>query len=250
MDIHSENRKILGVIGGLGPMASAYFMRLVTEMTDAKTDQEHIEILLHSKPQIPDRTGFIIGESKESPLPGMLEAGQGLRRSGADIIAIPCVTAHFFQKTLEEEIGIPVLNAIEDAAEVLKQAGVKTAGIMATDGTVKSELFPKVFKDHGLECVIPSADRQRDVMHVIYHNVKAGIPIEKDRFMGITRELFDKGAEAVILGCTELSIMKRDNPDILQWGGARHGFLDILEVLAQSSVRKCGKLKAEYEKLI
>ena len=89
--------KILGVIGGLGPMATAYFVQLVTQMTDAVTDQEHIEMIIHSKPSIPDRTKYILGLSKDNPLPLLLSVEDSLIEQGANIIAIPCITAHFFQ---------------------------------------------------------------------------------------------------------------------------------------------------------
>ena len=82
-------------------MATVYFMQLLTQMSDAKSDQEHMEILLHSKPQIPDRTRFIIGQSKENPFPPMVEIGIDLKSQGADLIAVPCITAHYFQKKLE-----------------------------------------------------------------------------------------------------------------------------------------------------
>lgn len=250
MSDFEKEKKILGVIGGLGPLASAYFMRLVTEMTDAKIDQDHIEILMHSMPQIPDRTGFILGESQASPLPQMLEAGRGLVKGGAEVIAIPCITAHFFQKTLENELGVIVLNAIEESCKTVKAAGIKKVGIMATDGTVKSGLFQKVFEKQGVECVVPGTEGQQNVMHIIYNNVKAGIPIEKNLFLGVTRELFDKGAECVLLGCTELSIMKRDNPELFISENTGFRFLDVLEVLAGKSVQMCGRLNAKYEKLI
>ncbi len=246
----TKEKRILGVIGGLGPLASAYFIRLVTEMTDAKVDQDHIEILMHSMPQIPDRTGFILGESQASPLPQMLEAGRGLVAGGAKIIAIPCITAHFFQKTLENELGVTVLNAIEESCKVVKAAGIKKVGIMATDGTVRSGLFQKVFEKQGVGCVVPGANNQQNVMHIIYKNVKAGLPIEKNLFLGVTRELFDNGAECVLLGCTELSIMKRDNPELFSVDISGFKFLDVLEVLARKSVQTCGRLSAKYEKLI
>ena len=245
-----RNKKILGVIGGLGPMASAYFLRLVTEMTDAATDQEHIEVMLHSAPQIPDRTSFIIGESDVSPLPDMLRVGRSLVNAGADIIAIPCITAHFFQKKLEDELGVRVINAIEEVGTVLKNAGITTAGVMATDGTVQSELFQRSFGRYGISVVTPDKDGQADVMHLIYENVKAGLPADKDRFGDVSHGLYEKGAEVIILGCTELSVLKRDNPVLLKGYGKRKGYLDVLDVLAAAAVKECGKLKREYVKLI
>ena len=115
--------KILGVIGGLGPMATVYFLQLLTQMSEAQTDQEHMEILIHSKPRIPDRTRYILGQSKESPLPGMIQVGRQLAEQGAEILAIPCITAHYFHRQLEEGIGIPVINAIEETADYLKKQG-------------------------------------------------------------------------------------------------------------------------------
>ena len=89
--------KKAGIIGGLGPKAMVYFLQLITEMTDAKTDQEHMELLIHSMPQTPDRTKFILGKSSENPLPFMMESGKELVSRGAEFIAIPCITAHYFQ---------------------------------------------------------------------------------------------------------------------------------------------------------
>ena len=97
--------KTLGVIGGLGPMATAYFLQLVTQMSDAKTDQDHMEIIMLSKPSIPDRTKYIIGQSADNPVGEMILAGKKLKEDGADLIAIPCITAHYFHDELEKEMA-------------------------------------------------------------------------------------------------------------------------------------------------
>ena len=120
--------KKVGIIGGLGPMAMVYFMQLITEMTDAATDQEHIELIVHSKPQTPDRTGYILDHSKDNPLPVLTEVGKELLGCGADFIAIPCITAHYFQKELEKQIGCKILHAIEETATYLLSENVKTVG--------------------------------------------------------------------------------------------------------------------------
>ena len=101
--------KKLGIIGGLGPMATVYFLQLITQMSEARVDQEHMEILLHSKPSIPDRTRFILGLSDENPLKEMIEIGLELKGQGAEAIAIPCITAHYFHNELEEALQMPVL---------------------------------------------------------------------------------------------------------------------------------------------
>ena len=103
---------LLGVIGGLGPMATACFMELVTGMTDAATDQEHLRMLVYSAPDIPDRTQFILGQSDRSPLPGIVEVGRALTAMGADVIAIPCMTAHYFHREIAGQVPARILNAI------------------------------------------------------------------------------------------------------------------------------------------
>lgn len=235
--------KKLGVIGGLGPMATVYFLQLVTQMSHAETDQEHMEIFLHSNPRIPDRTRYILGRSGENPLPMMIQAGRGLVSQGAELIAVPCVTAHYFHGELEEGIGVPIINAPLETALCLKEAGIFRAGIMATDGTVASGLLQKVLEGQGIECILPDGEGQAKVMSLIYEDVKAGRPPEPEKWKDVSGQLFDRGAEVVLLGCTELSLIKRDFP-------LGPGFLDILEVLARKAVLSCGRLRDEYRDLV
>ncbi len=235
--------KKLGVIGGLGPMATAYFLQLLVQMTEARTDQEHIEVLLHSKPQIPDRTRFILGQSREDPLPQMVEIGRELAGQGAELIAVPCVTAHYFQKKLEDSIGIPVVDTIRETALSLKAAGVTKAGILATDGTIESGLFQRAFAGEGISAMLPDRAGQQAVMQIIYQNVKAGQPVDSAAFWRGAEGLFGQGAQAVLLACTELSLVKRDF-------GLGEGFLDVMEVLARKAVLICGRLKGQYECLL
>lgn len=229
--------KRLGVIGGLGPMATVYFLQLITQMSDARTDQEHMDIIVHSKPQIPDRTRYILGQSSENPLPMMAEVGKGLVQNGAELIAIPCITGHYFRKQLEEEIGVPIIDAIEETALYLEGEGIQKVGITATDGTVACGLLQERLKAHGIISVLPGQEGQRQVMRLIYEDIKGGKQPDLQPFELVAQQLFDEGAQAVLLACTELSLVRRD---------LGVGFLDILEVLARKSVLSCGKLKKEY----
>lgn len=235
--------KKLGVIGGLGPMATVYFLQLVTQMSQAGTDQEHMEILLHSNPRIPDRTGYILDRSRESPLPMMIQTGQGLAAQGAELIAIPCVTAHYFRKQLEEALKAPIIDALGETALCLKDAGISRAGIMATDGTIACGLFQDVLIRQGIECVLPDKENQAQVMSLIYDEVKAGKPADVAKLEAVSGQLFREGAEVALLACTELSLVKRDF-------SLGTGYLDVLEVLARKAVISCGRLKKEYESLI
>ncbi len=109
--------KKLGIIGGLGPMATSYFMRRIIELTDARTDQENIEMIIYNCPSIPDRTGYILGRSSESPLPKIEEIAHELEHQNVDYIAMPCITAHYFHDQLADSVFIPVSNGIKEAAE-------------------------------------------------------------------------------------------------------------------------------------
>lgn len=239
--------KKLGVIGGLGPMATAYFMSLVIDMTKANTDQEHIESIILMRPDTPDRTGFILGKSTNNPLPYLLKMEEDVCAMGAKVIAMPCITAHYFQKELEEAIkdkeDTVFIDGISKAAIYLKDKGIKKCGIMATDGTINSQLFQNKFAQYGIESIVPDELNQKKVMGFIYDNVKAGKAVDVNEFNKVADSLKDNGAQVILLGCTELSMIKRD----YKLGA---GILDILDVLARESVLLCAELKEEYNDLI
>ncbi len=235
--------KKLGVIGGLGPMATALFLKMIVEMTDADSDQEHIECIVYDCPKIPDRTKYILGQSDEDPAPMMMDFGKRLADQGASVIAIPCITATYFHPQVRAAAQIPVINAIEEMCKYFKKHDISCAGLMATSGTVGSGLFQKIFQENGLRLVVPSHERQLDIMHVIYQNVKAGKPVELERFFGVAEDLWQQGAHVLILGCTELSVVRENYPI-----GA--GYMDALQLMAKCAVEACGTLRPEYEDII
>ena len=235
--------KTLGVIGGLGPAATALFLQMVIEMTDAGTDQEHIHILIDCCPQIPDRTGYILKKSKDSPAVPMIEIGNSLARAGAELIAIPCITSNYFYEEFRKKIPVPVINTVAEIKKILTGAGISSVGLMATSGTIASGLFQKAFNTDGGRLILPSDELQKDVMSLIYDNVKAGKPADMERFSKVSDALKNDGAEVIILGCTELSVIKRDEKP-------GSGYLDALEVIAKTAVETCGTLKEEYSRLL
>lgn len=233
----------LGVIGGLGPMATAYYMELMIRMTDAKRDQDHPEVIIMNVPSIPDRTAFILGKSQADPCGPMVELGRQLKGLGCSVVATPCVTAHYFHETLQEQIGLPVIHVIRRTAELLRQAGIRRVGLMATDGTVCSGIFQRQVEEQGMELVLPSEAGQKGVMTLIYDQVKAGIQPDMELFAAIRDDLRCSGAEVIVLGCTELSLLKKAQD-------LGDGILDALEVLAKESVLACGKaVKPEFDRL-
>ena len=237
-------KKTLGVIGGLGPMATASFLELITKMTKAGSDQEHLHVLIDSEPRTPDRTGFLTGEKTEDPFPWLLKGGRNVAAMGAEVLAMPCNTAHAFYDRLQAELKLPFVHLIRETAKVLQQAGVKTIGLMATEGTVKTGLYQRELEQFGIHTAAPDQELQQQVHHLIFQNVKANRPAEMDRFRAVQEYLKAQGAEVIVLGCTELSVIKKNE-------NVGPGFLDAMEVLAAKSVEACGAELAEgYERLI
>jgi aspartate racemase len=200
----------LGVIGGMGPMATALFMQMIIEHTDASCDQEHLPMIVRHLPYIPDRTSFILGNSNHSPAPYIKEAALKLQKEGVAQIAVPCVTSHFFHDEIQKDVSIPVLDGLEDAAEVLEEKGYKKVGVMATNGTVSSGLFTKALSDKNIDCIYPDETHQQYVMDVIYDCVKSNRIADKDKVQKVLSYLQYTGAEVVVLGCTELSLIPKE----------------------------------------
>lgn len=235
-----NDTNILGVLGGLGPMATAYYLELMIKMTDAATDQEHLQSIVMNFPTVPDRTAYILGRSDQSPVASMVALGRQLKAMGAGIIATPCITAHYFHRDLQEGIGLPMIHGIACVARHLASGGISRVGLMATDGTVQSGIFQRQVEELGMELILPDEEGQAAVMALIYDQVKAGQTPDLALFASVKEQLRQKGAQVVVLGCTELSLLKKEAP-------LGDGILDALEVLALESVLACGKpVKPEF----
>ncbi len=229
----NKTPKVLGVLGGLGPMASVYFYELITKHTFAQKDQDHIDIILNSRATTPDRTAFILGESGENPFDIMAEDAKRLVTYGAQAIAIPCNTAHFFYDKINECIDIPILNMVDATVETAKKSGGKT-GILATTGTVKSKTYQRVCEKQAMSFAVPDNEHQKYLMSIIYDCIKCGKPADMEIFNKITNHMREQGCSTLILGCTELSIVKRDEK-------LDDFFIDSMEVLAKSAIELFGK---------
>lgn len=225
-------------------MATAYYMELVVKMTEAKYDREHVPMIIYNKPAVPDRTEYILGKSKDSPLDAMVTIGKSLVNLGVEHIAIPCITAHYFYDELLKNIGVPIINMLGETAQYLKANRVDKVGIMATDGTIWGGFFKAELESKGIKVVTPGEIGQKKVMSIIYDDIKANRPFNLESFKSVEKELKDMGAQVIILGCTELSLIKRD-------GKTGEGFIDAMEVLAARSIELSGAvLKEEYKNLI
>ena len=226
-------KPLLGILGGLGPMASAYFYELICAHTKASCDQEHIDIILSSRASTPDRTSYIIGESPDNPLPYMIEDAKRLEAYGADAIVIPCNTAHYFIDEVRKSVSVSVPSIIEETSHYLKRAGAKKAGILATNGTLASGSYQTKLRLDGLDYEAPDEKYQRWLMELIYGDIKSGGKIDFDKFYAIVDHMKNKGCDRMILGCTELSLIKRAI-------GEDDCLTDSLEVLAYCAIKLCG----------
>ncbi|MDO4436781.1 MAG: amino acid racemase [Coriobacteriaceae bacterium] len=207
------DKPVLGVLGGVGPLATAYFMELVIKKTPAERDQDNIPMIVFNDPQIPDRTSYILDRNNPDPLPEMERVVLWLENAGADYIAIPCNTAHFFYEQISDAASIPVLNIMrETTTHIVETYGAHaTIGLLATDGTVASGVFQSYLSDAGLSVVTPSAKDQADiVMPLIYERIKRNLPYDPAAFLDLARRMHEDGCDAVIVGCTELSVVYQD----------------------------------------
>ena len=228
------NAVTLGILGGLGPMSGIRFCEMLTAHTRVSADQEHIDFLLSSKATTPDRTDYILGRSECNPAPIMRAEVDKLVAAGADLIAIPCNTAHYFYDAIAASCPVPIINIIDQTVEFCRQNQIRRVGVLATEGTVSSGAYESVLRRAGLEYLTCTPEEQQAVSHIIYSQIKQGLPPDTKAFRQISEALRLRGAEALILGCTELSLLK-------EMLGADGSYIDSLEVLACAAIRLCGK---------
>ncbi len=225
---------LLGVLGGLGPMSTFLFCEMLTAHTKASCDADHMDMIISSRATTPDRTAFILGKSDQDPLPVMQEETERLCRAGAELIVIPCNTAHYFYDGLQKNCPIPILNIIHETVAFLLQSGVHRFGLLATEGTVTSRAYHRVCEPLGLHCEIPTEQEQRIVTDLIYGKIKQNKPVDSASLISLAESMQARGCEVIVLGCTELSLLKAKGLD-------KGIFVDSLEVLAYRTILACGK---------
>ena len=224
-------KKTLGIIGGVGPLATMLIGEMVVRRTKAQKDQEHVHTIIDNDTSIPDRTAYILDNSKENPVPYLQRDAKKLAEYGAGVICIPCNTAHSFYEELQATTSVPVLHMIRETAKRAKELGAKHVGILATDGTLTTKVYQTALEEQGIVPVVPDEATQKQVMSVIYDYVKAGYDVPKDVWAPIEQAM--AGCDRIILGCTELSIVNKE----LKLGTC---YIDSLIVLAESAIIACG----------
>ncbi len=232
----ADKDQTIGILGGMGPGATADLFQKIIEETPAKSDQQHIPVVIVSDPRIPDRTEAILRGGPD-PVPLMLKSASTCVRAGADFLIMPCNTAHYFHQEIQNGLSIPLLHMMEEVADHLRRAypEIRRLGLLATTGTVQSGLYQDAFSAANLAVELPEAHDQEAVMEGIYgaEGVKSGGYEMPNRvFRQVSESLIERGAEAIIAGCTEIPLAL--HPEDV--GGAV--LIDPTRILAQAAVRK------------
>ena len=228
-----QHEQVIGILGGMGPAATADFYTKLVGRTRARRDQDHPRTVIWSDPTIPDRTQALLGHG-EDPSPWMMRGLRHLEDAGATLIAVPCNTAHAFVPALQARISVPILHMIEETVELLAVRGIRAVGLLATTGTCRTGLYQGFADARGLDVLVPDFAAQEKVMDAILQ-IKGGntSPQVGRSLAEAAAGLRAQGAQAVIAGCTEI-------PLALTQQMLRVPLIDPTGVLADAALRQAG----------
>lgn len=234
-------KKKIGIMGGMGPSAGCDLHEKIIRLTPANCDQEHFHVVLDTNINIADRTAYILDHMKremlegkdipsggadivkdilqtyeisdvapQSPRDEIIKSAKFLESAGCDIIGMSCVTAHYFENDIIEAIDTKFVSITECVAKALADKNIKKAALLITDGSLCGQTFEPHFKKHNIEAVYPNLDEQKLIMDLVYKYIKPGnydqINEVKGRVWALIEHYKSQGAQAFILGCTELPI--------------------------------------------
>ena len=227
------NDKVLGVLGGMGPLASAQFMLRLTLLTPAQRDQDHIPAILWSDPRIPDRMEAKFAGGAD-PLPWFLRANHGLEQAGCGAVVIPCNTAHGWYEDMRAATRLPIPHIVDAVAQDLVRQGITGGkiGVMGTAATLRMRLYQDRLEALGYRCITPDQDQMDRLVSPAIAMVKANrIAASHTPAMAAARDLMDRGAVAVVLGCTELPLAAQAGP------AADFPMADSIDALARAAIQ-------------
>ena len=226
-----QQEKCAGILGGMGPDATVDFMSRLLRLVEAQEDSDHIRCIVDNNPKVPSRIKALFEGGQEDPAPCLMDMARRLEVWGADFLVMPCNTAHYYHGQIQSAVRIPVLNMITLTAKAVQQKfpHLRKAGILATSATVRVGLYEKAFGELGIETLYPDAPEQAALLALIKH-IKAGQLGEDQRAALIAsgRHVLEKGAQALVLACTELSVMAPQKGEL--------PFVDASQVLAEETV--------------
>ena len=226
--------RVLGVLGGMGPLASAHFMMRLTLLTRAERDQDHVPAILWSDPRVPDR-GLAARGVGPDPLPYLVRGLHGLAAAGCGAVAIPCNTAHGWIDGMRAATKLPILHIVDAAAADLRRQGVRPGpiGIIGIAATLRMRLYQDQLAASGWPCIEPTPDEMSQLVTPAIAAVKANRV--NDAYAPLAETMLalrQRGAQAVVLGCTEIPMAIQAGPH--QAFGVP--LVDSIDALARASI--------------
>lgn len=228
-----SDKKVLGIIGGMGPAATVDLFGKIVSHTKAACDQEHIHILIDNAPSIPDRSAAI-RRGEDAPGHAILTCARRLEAAGADVLMIGCNTAHYFHDFVQQGVGIPILHMPRETAREIARRGYTAAGVLGTSMTIQMGLYNRALEAEGVTPVEPDEEGRELLMDLIYNGVKAGrTDFDLAPLLAKMEDMKARGAQCFILGCTELPVA---------FANVDTGFdlIDPTNVLACAAIRAAG----------
>ena len=222
------------ILGGMGTMATESFVRLINHRTKASKDQEYLNYVLFNHATVPDRTAYILDREQESPMPYLLDYVEKQNLLKPNFIVLTCNTAHYFFDELQAATEIPILHMPREAAnELVRQNTTGKVAILGTEGSMKAGIYEKEVRQLGFEAVIPDAQLQAKINHLIYHDIKESDYLNKELYYEILAEAVARfDCEKIILGCTELSLMQE------YVGENEYPVIDAQSILADQTIAR------------
>ena len=203
--------KRLGILGGMGPAASAEFITRLIQQTPASCDQEHIPFVLWNEPRTPDRSTSMRA-GNDDPLPYLKEGILSLKSVGCDYIVIPCNSAHYWYDEMNT-LGVPILHIVDSVVDELKSLDIlnQTIGILGTQGTIEYGIYQQHLENQGWKCIVPNSSEMDYFVQPAINFIKAGKLVEANLLLvKVIDSLIERGAKSVVLGCTELPLAVRE----------------------------------------
>jgi len=219
----------IGIIGGLGPLATVKFMEMLN--TRLENLNKEIEMVVINDPTTPDRTSYILDNTKENPINKILEMVKKLEIFDCNLLVMPCNTASYFYKEIINNTSILFINIVEETVKYLNSNNIKKIGLLATEGTIQSGIYKELLDEYNIELITPNKEEQNIISSIIYDGIKSGKEININDFHKIVNNLKNLGSEKVILGCTELSALKEI------YHLQDEYLIDAMEILADSTLK-------------
>ena len=239
--MRNDKKRVLGIIGGMGPLADVTFLELLHSHTRANGDSGHIPVLYDGNCNRPDRSDYLTGVSRKSPYEGLRSSFKALERDGADVIVLPCNTAHFWIDRLRKikRRGTVLINMVYQTCRACERASLKRVCLLSTSGSAKKDIFGAYLFNMGIDLIYPQKETAALVYSLI-RNIKGGKNADLSELETKLREI---RCDAFAVGCTELSraLFNTEKPTLR--------YIDGLSALAYASITACKKDPLPFEHL-